>query len=200
MVVNKIISSMMQILILVLIPFVWWLITARNKESFISWIGLKKISGSSKKVVISSIATTVGFLLLGYFIQYLLQSVETAVSEFNGLGIRAIPAIFIYAVFNTSFPEELLFRGFLLKRMRSQIGFLWANVMQALLFGLIHCMMFWNLAGKISAFIILAFTGLIAWTMGYINEKMAGGSILPSWCIHAVSNLFTGICAAFMLI
>lgn len=200
MFVNKIISSVMQILIFALIPFVWWLITARNKESFLSWIGLRKVSVSSKKIIISSIATTVGFLLLGYFIQYLLQNVETAVSEFNGLGIRALPAIFIYAVFNTSFPEELIFRGFILKRMSSQIGFKWANVMQALLFGLIHCMMFWSLAGKVSALIVLAFTALIAWVMGYINEKMAGGSILPSWCIHAVSNLFAGICAAFMLI
>ena len=200
MVVNKIISSVMQILLFALIPFVWWLITARNKESFLSWIGLKKISGSSKKIVISSMATAVCFLLLGYFILYLLQNVETAVSEFNGLGIRAIPAIFIYAVFNTAFPEELLFRGFLLKRMGSKIGFRWANVIQALLFGLIHCIMFWSLTGKLTAFIILAFTALIAWAMGYINEKMADGSILPSWCIHAVSNLFSGICAAFMLI
>ena len=190
----------MQILLFALIPFVWWLITARNKESFLSWIGLKKTSGSSKKIVISSMATAVGFLLLGYFILYLLQNVETAFSEFNGLGIRAIPAIFIYAVFNTAFPEELLFRGFLLKRMGSKIGFRWANVIQALLFGLIHCIMFWSLTGKLTAFIILAFTALIAWAMGYINEKMADGSILPSWCIHAVSNLFSGICAAFMLI
>ena len=35
--------------------------------------------------------------------------------------------------------------------------------------------------------------------MGFVNEKKAGGSILPSWCIHAVANLFSGICSAFML-
>ena len=34
MLVNKIISSVMQIILFSLIPLIWWLITARKKESF----------------------------------------------------------------------------------------------------------------------------------------------------------------------
>ena len=47
----------------------------------------------------------------------MIKGIETATSEFTGLGIMAIPAIVVYAAFNTAFPEELLFRGFLLKRL-----------------------------------------------------------------------------------
>ena len=42
MLVNKIISSVMQIILFSLIPLIWWLITARKRESFFKWIGLKK--------------------------------------------------------------------------------------------------------------------------------------------------------------
>jgi hypothetical protein len=61
--------------------------------------------------------------LLAAFILYTVKDIETATSDFAGLGVVAIPAIFVYAVFNTSFPEELLFRGFLLKRLSFLMGY-----------------------------------------------------------------------------
>lgn len=54
--------------------------------------------------------------------------------------------------------------------------------------------------GILKAVLIILFTGVIGWIMGYINEKKADGSILPGWMIHALSNIFSGICAAFQLI
>ena len=73
-----------------------------------------------------------------------------------------------------------------------------ANAIQALLFGLLHGVMFLPFVGIVKAVIIILFTTAIAWFMGYINEKKAGGSIIPSWIIHAAANLFSGICAAFL--
>ena len=51
----------------------------------------------------------------------------------------------------------------------------------------------------IAAVIILVFTAMIAWAMGYINEKKANGSIIPSWIIHTIANIFSGVCAAFVI-
>ena len=48
--------------------------------------------------------------------------------------------------------------------------------------------------------LIITFTGVIGWFMGYINEKKSSGSMLPGWMIHTVSNLFSGIIAAFSII
>ena len=42
MLLNEIVSSIIQILLFSIVPFVWWLITAKKKESFYVWIGLKK--------------------------------------------------------------------------------------------------------------------------------------------------------------
>jgi len=197
--VNKIISSILQIILFSIIPFVWWLVTARKKQRFTEWIGLKKITGSGK-TMIAIIIVSVIFLFSGTLTLYATKDIETATSEFAGLGITAVPAIIIYAAFNTAFPEELLFRGFLLKRIANRLGFNTANFIQAFLFGVLHGVMFFSIAGAIKTIIIILFTGTIAWYMGVINEKSSNGSIIPSWIIHTISNLFSGICAAFSII
>jgi len=61
------------------------------------------------------------FLIISVFILYSLKNVNVASSEFTGLGIKSLPSILIYAIFNTSLPEEILFRGFLLKRIKNLI-------------------------------------------------------------------------------
>lgn len=196
--VSKVMSSVLQIILFMIVPFIWWLVTARKKQKFMEWIGLKKIEGGTKTLM-ATLLVAVAFLFAGVLTLYAIGNVKTATSEFAGLGGVAIPAIIIYAAFNTAFPEELLFRGFLLKRLENKLGFNIANAIQALLFGLLHGAMFFSLVGVIKAILIIAFTGVIAWFMGYINEKYSNGSIIPSWIIHTISNLFSGICSAFML-
>ncbi len=194
--VNKVISSILQMILFLFIPFVWWLITARKKQKFAEWIGLKKIEGGKKTLAAVVIASS-AFMLLGAFMLYMISGIKTAASEFAGLGAAAIPAIVIYAAFNTAFPEELLFRGFILKRLTNKFSFNIANIVQALLFGLLHGAMFFPFAGAAKTVLIIAFTGTIAWFMGTINEKLSKGSIIPSWIIHTASNLFSGIISAF---
>ena len=196
--VSKVVSSVVEILLFSAIPFIWWLITARKKQGFGKWIGLKKTAGGMK-IVVMTIVVIVAFLLLGAYSLWIVKGIETAASDFSGLGFAAIPAILVYAAFNTALPEEILFRGFLLKRMQNKLRFPVANGIQALLFGLLHAVMFFNLVGAVKAVIILAFTTVIAWFMGYVNEKNADGSILPSWIIHMIANIFSGVCAAFLI-
>ena len=197
MLLNEIVSSIIQILLFSIVPFVWWLITERKKESFYVWIGLKKASAISWK---SLLVVTSLFIMVSVFTLYLTKDVETATSEFEGLGISALLPAFVYAVFHTSLPEELLFRGFLLKRLSHPFGFRAANIIQGLLFGLLHGAMFLNLAGLTRTILIIFVTSGIAFAMGYINEKKSGGSILPSWFIHATANLFAAVVAMFSLV
>ncbi|MDD6070901.1 MAG: CPBP family intramembrane metalloprotease [Clostridiales bacterium] len=197
---EKTINSIMQIILFSLIPFIWWLITARKDISFLQWIGLKPVSdGKKSKIAIWTIGISAAFILVSVVMLYLIRNVETATSVFRGVGMKAIPAIIVYAVFNTSLPEEILFRGFLLKRFSNWFGFVMGNVIQSILFGLLHGVMFFSLVGTVQTILIILFTGGIAWCMGVINEKKANGSIIPSWCIHAISNVFSGIFSAFML-
>lgn len=196
--ISKVISSILQIILFAMLPFIWWFVTARKQQKFLQWIGIKKITGGRRTLFAISIVS-VFFLLLGAFILYTIRDVATAASVFSGFGASAIPAIIVYAAFNTAFPEELLFRGFLLKRMTNKFGFYIANLMQALLFGMLHGIMFSSFVGTLKTILIVAFTGVIAWFMGIINERYSEGSILPGWIIHTISNLFSGICSAFFL-
>lgn len=126
-----------------------------------------------------------------------MRDVETAALEFAGMRSSAFLAVLIYAIFNTSLPEEIVFRGFLLKRISAKKGFAVANMEQAAIFGLMHGILFFLAAGAIKAAIIIFFTSGIGWLMGYVNEKKADGSIIPGWMKHVVSNIFSGLCAAF---
>lgn len=198
--INRVISSVVEILLLAIIPFIWWLVSARKQQSFPKWLGLKKCDFKKNKTAVWTLGVSLGFLLLGVFTIIILRDVETAASSFTGMGAQAIPAIIVYALFNTAFPEEFFFRGFLLKRFESKLHFAVANSIQAFLFGLLHGVMFFTAVGAIKAILITILTGTVAWFMGYINEKKADGSIIPSWIIHALSNLFSGIYAAFQII
>ena len=200
MFLSKVVSSAVQILLFALIPFLFWAVTARKEQSFGAWIGLKKIQGQAGKLLGLCLLMAACFLLLGFFMLLSLRNSPTAVSEFEGLGIKAVPSILVYAVFQTAFPEELLFRGFLLGRLKKYLGFLWANSMQALLFGLVHGVLFLKVVPAGSALFIMLFTAAIAWTIGFIDDKAAGGSILPGWAIHAAANLFSGLLSAFALL
>ena len=84
--------------------------------------------------------------------------------------------------------------------MQGKLGFLGANLVQSLLFGLIHGYMFIQLIGDLKAMAIFAFISLIAFVLGAINEQQANGSILPSFFIHTLANTIVGLLFAFSLI
>ncbi len=197
--INIILSSIGQIILFTVVPFIWWVITARKQQSFFKWLGLKKFERKGK-IVTDIFILSILFTIVGVFLLYSVRNIETATSRFARLGVKAIPAITVYALFNTSFPEELFFRGYLLKRLLIIVGFNWANLIQAILFGFLHGVMFFAVVGILKTFLICLFTSAIAWFMGYINEKEANGSIIPSWIIHAIANIFSGGCAALLII
>ena len=195
--INMLITAIVQIVLFTALPFIWWLITARKKENFFHWLGLKKPEG---KPVLWTVGATVAFLLVATFILFCVRGLETATSDFTGLGAKAIPQILIYAILKTGLAEEIVFRGFLLKRISNKFGFAAGNLIQSILFGIMHGIFFFNTVGVAKAVLIILFTGTIGWVMGFINEKKAGGSILPSWFVHSSANIFSGICSAFLLI
>ena len=102
-----------------------------------------------------------------------------------------------WGLIQTGLSEEILFRGFLGKRLIHKFGFITGNITQALLFGLLHGVMFFSAVGLAVAVFITMFSGFIGWGMGYINEKHANGSILPSWLIHGVGNVVVAVCSMF---
>lgn len=199
MFVQILVSSILEILLFSLIPFFWWLVGWRNKEGFLSWLGFRRIE-HKKEAAVYSAAILVVFFAVGCFAMFIIRDVESAVSQFQGLGFVGLPSVILYALLNTSLPEEILFRGFLLKRLKNVCSFPLANMIQSIIFGLLHGGMFIAFAGIVKAVLLVICTGSIAFAMGYVNEQKANGSIFPSWMIHFVSNLFSGMISLFSVI
>ena len=196
--VSELVSSVLQLCVFALVPLLWWYVTARKEQSFWAWIGLKRVKTDRPwRLVAMMVGTMVLFGAVGMVVLQTVSGDGTATTAFRGMGLAALPAVLVYAVVHTSLSEELLFRGFLLKRMSARWGFRTGNAVQALLFGLVHGLGLFQSAGPLLAVVITLFTAAIALAMGYVNEKQARGSILPSWLIHAAANILAGVVAAF---
>lgn len=198
---SKLVNGILKLIIVSFIPFMNWLIWRRKKVGFFDWIGLKKVQTKNISQLLQIIlGMALVFLLFSVVLFSWFDSSKTVTADFSGKGIGALPAILAYAILGTALPEEIFFRGFLLKRLQGKLGFLGANLIQSLLFGLIHALMFIQLIGFLKAVMIFAFISLIAYVFGAINEKKAGGSILPSIFIHAFANTAAGLCLAMSLL
>ncbi|MCC8183035.1 MAG: CPBP family intramembrane metalloprotease [Clostridiales bacterium] len=193
-----VISAVLQIVVLSLIPFIWWLITARKKEGFLALVGIKKpVVSDGKKWLITMAAVYVVLFVVGQLAILLRGSIENE-SDFIGMGAAAIPSIIVCAVFQTALSEEIFFRGFLLKRLTAKFGFFRANIIQAVLFGAAHLIILlqWDIS-LVAGIVIVVYPMLSATVLSYVNEKLSGGSIIPSWIIHGCLNLLEYLILAF---
>ena len=141
-----------QVIIFSLLPFLWWFFTARRKESFFSWIGLKAVKGSWPKVI----GGILFFFLLClvsqlWWIPHLLPAGATVQSSYAGMGWSAFPS----------------------KRLISRFGFATGNLLQGLVFGILHGAMFFLVTTPLKALIITLITGFSGWLLGWMAEKAA---------------------------
>lgn len=198
---SKLMNGIVELFIVSVIPFITWLIWSRKRVGFFDWIGVKKVESQNKRrLLLTILGISLLFLLFSIVVFSWFDSSQTATAAFSGKGIGALPTILAIAILGTALPEEIFFRGFLLKRLQGKLGFLGANLVQSLLFGLIHALTFIQQTDVLKAMVIFAYTSLIAFLLGAINEKKANGSILPSFFIHTLVNTTTGLLVAFSLI
>ncbi len=193
------INAILQVVVFSLIPLIWWAITCRKKCSFFGWIGLKKVkTDSRKRIIILFIATVILLAIPTIFIvpNFAPQS-EMATAQFAGKGFSVLLPAAIYSFIQTGLSEEIFFRGFIGKRLVNRFGLNIGNLIQGILFGLLHGVMFVSIAGLFGSVIIIFITGTAGYVMGYINENLSEGSIVPSWLLHGCANLCASLIAMF---
>lgn len=194
-------DAVFQLVVFSAIPFIWWLVTARKKENFFRWIGLKPVQGSWAMAILWIL---IFFALCAisqlWITPALIPAGVTAQSSYAGLGWAALPNVMLFGMVKTGLAEEIVFRGFLGKRLSAKLGFRWGNLIQGLLFGLLHGVLFFMVTTPLKALGIVLLTGFSGWLLGLMNEKYAGGSILPSWLAHGLGNVILSMVEAFGLL
>jgi len=185
-----------------IIPVLWWLFSARKKEKLFSWIGLTKpqFTSNSKVLLISLLSFGLMFALGTYLVFAFEDGSILASAQFAGLGVGGIIPILIYAFLQTGLSEEILFRGFLNKRLSHKFGFAIGNTVQAVLFGLVHGALLFGSIQLSLVILVVGFTSVFGWLMGYLNEKVGNGSIMPSWIIHGLANMVSAFLILFGVI
>lgn len=208
LVISSITTTIVNLIVFSLLPIIWWFFRHRKEDGFFRWIGFFKPQLKSKWWVLLIFAILYYFFYNFDFTQfvspetleYIENSASVSANVFAGIGVAAILPAFIENFIANGVAEEILYRGFLCKRLISKIGLVKGIILQAVLFGLMHNILY-ILAGldvglwyHILTFI---FTGMGALLLGWLNEKIFNGSIIPGILLHGAGNFIASLLVAF---
>ena len=181
---------------------------ARKKEGFFRWIGFFKPQLNSELWVLLLFAILYYFFYNFDFTQfvdsktlaYIENSSSVSANAFAGIGAAAILPALIENFIANGIAEEILYRGFLCKRLCKKAGVVQGIIIQAVLFGLMHNILY-VLAGLDVGLwyhtLTFIFTGIGALLLGWLNEKIFNGSIIPSILLHGAGNFIASMLVAF---
>lgn len=192
---NILMDVMIQVIAFTLLPFIVYVVKHRRLKGLFYSLGFKGFDYKTHKRLL-----IIGFVLfviigigqmmyVGQLVPINEEGLITSTMSDQGLNFQAIVMVFLYALVKTALAEEIFFRGFVLNGLKKVVGFASANVIQSILFALIHLpliLVFGFKAGLI-ALIAPFLSGLL---MGHMNHA-CDDSILPSYIVHAFGNLIS---------
>lgn len=195
MIRNLIISTIIQLTLFTIIPFVYYLLKYRKASGFFEWVGLKKSPPLEVKywALIAALFVIITVYTFWLFVKFdfKVEGMHYDSYAISGLSLTTIIILLIWAFFQTSLSEEIFFRGFLMKAFGGKdwrVG----NIIQAVVFGIIHAIGFLE-KGVFLPISLFLITGFVAYVLGWIVEKKSEGSIVNTWLIHAVVNVLSAI-------
>jgi len=202
-VISELISGILQVFLFTLIPLFIYVLKNKRLIGFSAYVGLKN---PQKKTILYGLVISFLFVASSALVFYMfnlieyMKSPETVAGGIRelGFGLEAIIIVSIKSILTTGLSEEILFRGFIGKVLYQKVGFLYGNLIQALIFGLLHGILLFELSIAF-AIIITLVSGIIGYLFGYLNERLGNGSIVPSWIAHSLSNLISFSWIAFIL-
>lgn len=191
------VSAVAQVLLFGLVPFVVYVATRRDTRGFGNYVGLYACPSTALMPAVVAFLVTaplaVSLYALPTFRAVALADTSTAgiIAEM-GAEPATFAVIAVVAFVQTSLAEELLFRGFVAKRLIARFAFQRGNAAQALVFVAPHLLLFAGPAGAEltpAAVVVVAMTsGTLGWFAGWLNERKGDGSIVPGWLVHGAIN------------
>lgn len=208
LILSSITTSCVNLLVFSFIPFLWWFFRHRKEISFFKWLGFIRPHLKSKWWTLLLFAVVYYFFYTFDFTQwispetmeYLENSGSVSVNAFAGIGAAAILPAFIENFIGNGVAEEILYRGFFCKRFCNKLGSVKGILLQAVLFGLMHNALYLLAGLQVGLWyhmLMFLFTGMAALLLGWLNEKIFNGSILPGILLHGAGNFINSMLMAF---
>lgn len=206
--ISSVKTAVANTIVFTFIPLTWWFIKHRKEVTFFEWIGLYKPQLKSKIWVLAIFAVLYYFFYNFDFTRLVnpetLKEIENsssvAANTFAGIGTMAILPALIENFVANGLAEEILYRGFLCKRFCEKLGTSKGIILQAVLFGLMHNIIYIIAGLNVGLWyhtLTFIFTGTGALLLGYLNEKIFNGSIVPSILLHGTGNFIASMLVAF---
>jgi membrane protease YdiL (CAAX protease family) len=204
--VDELLGTILQLAAFTLIPFLVHLIKTRSLKGFLHYIGMRRSARKANLLaVVASLLFAGPILILVLnnpdFLD-IMHDPDSITGKFRQMGfsMNAVVILLLIAIFKTALSEEILFRGFIAKRLIAALGFRWGNLLQAALFGIIHTLLFVTMTSNLLFLILIfVFPSVGAWISAYLNEKIAGGSIIPGWISHGLANIMSYSVVGFLI-
>ncbi|GAA0703539.1 CPBP family intramembrane metalloprotease [Paraclostridium ghonii] len=187
-------NTISEIVLFSSIPFLWYIISKKKFKGAFKYLGLKKTNKQNyfQALKITSLAYIFSFSVI--VIIKLIQgdvSLNPLESAYNSRIIIFIISLILFGM-KAAISEEILFRGFLGKRLIYKFGFLKGNILQSIIFMMVHIFSFSKLP-TLEAILFLINSAIIGFVFGYIMDKKCDGSILPAMICHGAVNITTAI-------
>lgn len=190
------------------VPFLWWFFRHRREDGFFHWLGFVRPRLSAPWWALALFLALYAFFYNFDFTSLVpaatLEAVEgssaVAANAYAGLGAAAILPALLENFIGNGVAEEILYRGFLCKRLCARLGLTPGIVLQAVLFGLMHNVLFLLAGLPVGLWyhaLTFLFTGMGALLLGLLNERLCGGSILPGILLHGAGNFLSTMLVAF---
>lgn len=192
-------SIILQVSVFCFIPFLYWIIKRRKEISFLNYVGLHQIKKTGKwnAIVLFGLTYLVVYGLV-HFVPFIANLTQPSANAYAGSGVAAIIPAILVCFLQQALAEEILFRSFIGKRSISKFGFQVGNAIQAIIFGMSHVLFSISSERDIIAYLIIGTSiAMGGWLLGYVDEKLCGGSILPSLILHAIGNFVMIMTVAF---
>ncbi len=196
--IHEITSVILQLLLFASIPFLGYFLKFKKAKGFLNYIGIKKSNNRTNAIaLLAGLVLSILFMIIVFINEEFMTiflNPESVTGKIKLIDNKTLAAftILMVAIFKTALAEEILFRGFIAKRLIFITNFYTGNIIQSLIFGAIHVLLFITITQNLIVhLIIFLFTSVIAYISAYLNEKKANGSIVPGIIIHSTSNIIS---------
>ena len=207
MLLTEIVSSVLQLFVFTLIPLIVYLIRKKTFKGFFHYTGLH---GTTAIAIYWSMVVAVLFLIAGIGLSFISEEIgdmmhdpNSVTGKFKALGFSTTTLIMVLLIawIKTSLAEEIFFRGFVAKGLMDWLGYSTGNILQSLIFGLVHIGLFWAItqSGSLALAFIFVFSTAAGYMIGWVKVKMGEGSIVPGWIAHGLGNTISYSVIGFLM-
>lgn len=188
---NAFLSALLNVVVLAALPFLFYFVYHRwrHRRTLTEVARRAGLQLGEKRYMLYSLGFTLASVLILLIwpppLEPMLRK-GSAAQAFAGLGfsLQAAAMALLYGVVKTGFSEEFFFRGLIAGSLGRRLPFIWANLLQAVIFLAPHLLLLF-IVPELWAFLLLVFAaGLL---LGWLRIK--SGSILAPWLFHATANV-----------